>query len=183
MKSLRMFQEWGLWKEGIRKQCEAVSKEDTETDAEFNARKELNRCERGKIAAQWGFLKTRHFLHEKSQLKIEITKRGHECILYPEFHCELNYIEYYWGAVMRYTRENCNYSFIEPEHTCKPGVYTGGCVSKRQSQWGAGSASDVCTCKVILLTNKQIAYSWLEQYAEVVNKLFPPRRSSKEIKI
>ena len=60
-------------------------------------------------------------LHEKSQLEIEITRRGHECIFYPEFHCELNYIEYYWGAVKRYTRENCNYSFIELEHTVRVG--------------------------------------------------------------
>ena len=42
------------------------------------------------------------FLHEKSQLQIEIRKRGDECIFYPKFHCELNYIEYYWGAVKRY---------------------------------------------------------------------------------
>ena len=41
------------------------------------------------------------FLHEKSQLKIEITKRGHECIFYLKFYCELNYIEYYWGEIKR----------------------------------------------------------------------------------
>ena len=32
-----------------------------------------------------------------------------------EFHCELNYIEYYWGAVKQYTRANCQYSFPELE--------------------------------------------------------------------
>ena len=38
-----------------------------------------------------------------------------------ENDCELNYIEYYWGAVKRYTRENCNYSFLELEHTVRAG--------------------------------------------------------------
>ena len=48
-----VLQERGLWKGDTRKQRGAVSKEDTETDAEFNARKELDRCEREKIATQW----------------------------------------------------------------------------------------------------------------------------------
>ncbi|RPA79191.1 hypothetical protein BJ508DRAFT_363381 [Ascobolus immersus RN42] len=36
--------------------------------------------------------------------------RGHTVIFYPKFHCELNWIEYYWGAAKRYTRDNCEYS-------------------------------------------------------------------------
>jgi transposase len=49
------------------------------------------------------------FLNEKSQLEIEIVNR----IFYSKFHCELNSIGYFWAAVKRYTRENCNYSFAE----------------------------------------------------------------------
>jgi len=44
-----------------------------------------------------------------------INAAGHEVIFYPKFHCELNYIEYCWGAVKRYTRANCQYSFPELE--------------------------------------------------------------------
>ena len=93
--------------EVIQKQFGAVLKEDTETDAEFNAHKELDRCERGKDCCAMRILENQSdLLHEKSQLEIEITKLGHECIFYTEFYSEMNYIEYYWGAVKRYTRGN-----------------------------------------------------------------------------
>ena len=59
------------------------------------------------------------FPHGRSLLKIEISARGHECIFYLKSRCELNYIEFFWGAVKRYTRESCNYSF---EDTVKAGL-------------------------------------------------------------
>jgi len=35
----------------------------------------------------------------KSHLEEVIMACGHLCNFYPKFHCELNYIEQYWGAV------------------------------------------------------------------------------------
>ncbi|TFK17381.1 hypothetical protein FA15DRAFT_683542 [Coprinopsis marcescibilis] len=51
------------------------------------------------------------FKEEKSLVQEIIMEAGHLCIFLPKFHCELNFIEYFWGAVNRYLRENCNYTF------------------------------------------------------------------------
>ena len=38
------------------------------------------------------------FVNQKSELEEYIVFRGHICDFYPKFHCELNFIEQYWGA-------------------------------------------------------------------------------------
>jgi len=47
-------------------------------------------------------------------MRENIIESGHG-YFYPKFHCELNYIEYYWASLKRYTRVNCQYSFAELE--------------------------------------------------------------------
>jgi len=39
------------------------------------------------------------FVSQKSQLEELVESRGHLCDFYPKYHCELNFIEQYWGAV------------------------------------------------------------------------------------
>ena len=51
------------------------------------------------------------FFAQKSELETVIEKAEHKCIFYPKFHCELNFIEMYWGAAKRYTCEHCNYTW------------------------------------------------------------------------
>lgn len=51
------------------------------------------------------------FLEQKSLVQETVEAAGHLCIILPKFHCELNFIEFFWGAVKHYLRENCDYTF------------------------------------------------------------------------
>lgn len=51
------------------------------------------------------------FQEQKSLVQEVVENAGHHCIILPKFHCELNFIEFYWGAVKRYLREHCDYTF------------------------------------------------------------------------
>jgi hypothetical protein len=51
------------------------------------------------------------FMNQHCALQELIEGRGHKVIFYPKFHCELNYIEMYWGAAKRYARMNCDYTW------------------------------------------------------------------------
>lgn len=45
------------------------------------------------------------FIGQKSQLEEFIETHGHLCDFYPKYHCELNFIEQYWGAAKAQFRE------------------------------------------------------------------------------
>jgi hypothetical protein len=51
------------------------------------------------------------FREQKGMVEEEITQRGHLVMFYPKFHCELNWIEYFWGDGKRRTRQLCDYTF------------------------------------------------------------------------
>ena len=42
------------------------------------------------------------FKEQRSLVQEVIEEAGHIYIFLPKFHCELNFIEYFWGAVKRY---------------------------------------------------------------------------------
>ena len=50
------------------------------------------------------------FRSERSALERVVAKGGHRCLFLPKFHCELNWIERYWGAAKKYARRHCSYS-------------------------------------------------------------------------
>ena len=51
------------------------------------------------------------FRDQKSLVQDVIEAAGHMCIFLPKFHCELNFIEFFWGAVKKFLRDNCDYTF------------------------------------------------------------------------
>jgi hypothetical protein len=51
------------------------------------------------------------FQQQKSLVQEVIEAAGHLCIFLPKFHCELNFIEFFWGVVKKYLRDNCDYTF------------------------------------------------------------------------
>jgi hypothetical protein len=42
------------------------------------------------------------FVAQISLIQEVIMMAGHLCIFLPKFHCELNFIEFFWGAVKKY---------------------------------------------------------------------------------
>jgi len=99
--------ERGLWKDGLIGDCKLCKGKNTKVI-------DLQRVDcymRHILSLQ------PDFLAQRSKLQVEIEKRGHKCIFYPKYHCELNYIEMYWGAAKRYTRENCNYTWAGLQKT------------------------------------------------------------------
>jgi hypothetical protein len=51
------------------------------------------------------------FQEQKSLVQEVIEATGHLCIFLPKFHCELNFIEFFWGAVKKYLCDHCDHTF------------------------------------------------------------------------
>jgi hypothetical protein len=85
----QIIRERGLWPDqGLNAQCESFKCKEGQTDC----------CCRRVLFMQ------PDFVNQKSALEELITRRGHLCDFYPKFHCELNFIEQYWGAAKLHYR-------------------------------------------------------------------------------
>ena len=51
------------------------------------------------------------FQAQKGELQETLEAAGHLVVFYPSFHCELNFIEYFWGSAKVYAPANCEYSY------------------------------------------------------------------------
>ncbi len=52
------------------------------------------------------------FSQQKTVLEEEVEARGHLCVFFPKYHCELNAIERNWCHAKQYSRANCNGSIV-----------------------------------------------------------------------
>jgi hypothetical protein len=94
----RILEERGLWIQGLVKQCDACKSH------VFDPTKP--QCCAVRILSQQS-----DFASQKNHLQEIIEAAGHMCIFYPKFHCELNFIESFWGDAKRYSRLHCDYTF------------------------------------------------------------------------
>ncbi|KIK92496.1 hypothetical protein PAXRUDRAFT_792738, partial [Paxillus rubicundulus Ve08.2h10] len=51
------------------------------------------------------------FKVQKFLIQEVIKNAGHLCIFLPKFHCELNFIEFFWGKAKKYLHDPCDYTF------------------------------------------------------------------------
>jgi hypothetical protein len=98
----QILQERGLWRQNLLAVCALCKAKDKTVKCDLTR---IDCCARRILSLQ------PDFLGEKSELEQTIVAAGHKCIFYPKYHCELNFIEMYWGACKRYTRERCDYTF------------------------------------------------------------------------
>src|ERR1700730_10211859 len=77
-----ILQERGLFREGMRAECK-----------DFKCAKDATDC-----CCRRTLFNQPDFQNVKSHLEELITARGHICDFFPKFHCELNFIEQWWGA-------------------------------------------------------------------------------------
>lgn len=83
----QIIKERGLWRDRLLAQCPGFKCEPGRTDC----------CCRRLLFCQ------PDFVNQKSALEELVESRGHICDFYPKYHCELNFIEMYWGnAKFRY---------------------------------------------------------------------------------
>jgi len=91
-----ILQERGLWRSNLKAYCK---------NSNVSLEENLTCCARHILASQVDFK------NQKPLLQEIIEAKGHKVVFYPKFHCELNYIEMYWGAAKRYVRQHCNYTW------------------------------------------------------------------------
>ena len=85
--------ERNLWRTGLLKECKPKCSK-TQPDC----------CAQHLLSCQ------PDFISQTGRIQEVIEEHGHCIMFYPKFHCELNFIEYFWAAAKRYARENCEYT-------------------------------------------------------------------------
>jgi hypothetical protein len=98
--------ERGLWRDKLLMKCGSRSKKQDNGSEPIKCQSGATDCCAKRILDLQP-----DFAEQKSLVQEVIEKAGHLCIFLPKFHCELNFIEFFWGAVKRYLRDHCDYTF------------------------------------------------------------------------
>ena len=92
-----VLQERGIWKPGLVMKCK---KQNTNILCTSD-----HCCARKIIENQPDFKEQQSLVYET------IHQLGHYYIFLPKYHCELNFIEFFWGATKKYLRDHTDYTF------------------------------------------------------------------------
>lgn len=104
--------ERGLWRDGLKLTCREQCSS--------------NCCARTILKSQ------EDFQNQRSWLREVVEDAGHLFILFPKFHCELNYIEMFWACCKRYCRNNCDYTWKGLQETVPKSLASVSLVSIRK---------------------------------------------------
>ena len=85
-------EERGLWKDGLRKGTVGSP------------------CESKSCCAETLLANQPDFPEQECQIMAIVKAAGHLCLFLPKYHCELNIIEFFWGATKHHTRECCDFT-------------------------------------------------------------------------
>src|SRR5467141_3418476 len=67
-------------------------------------------CESKSCCAETLLANQPDFLEQECQIMAIVKAAGHLCLFLPKYHCELNIIEFFWGATKNHTRECCDFT-------------------------------------------------------------------------
>ncbi|KAF5186994.1 Dde family endonuclease [Thalictrum thalictroides] len=99
-----VLREHGLWEDRLKAKCKKCRQRD------FSPERSIC-CATRILSLQPDFLSQRPLLQEV------IESFNHKIVYYPKFHCELNFIELFWGAAKVYTRNLCDYKWSSLQKT------------------------------------------------------------------
>jgi hypothetical protein len=95
-----VLKERDIWQPGLHLQCKKSSTNKLNKDCLEGG----TCCARALISVQ------SDFQTQQCHLQDEVENRGHSVLFFPQFHCELNPIEYVWGGAKLFTRNHCGFS-------------------------------------------------------------------------
>lgn len=99
--------ECGLWHQNLHLKCQHIGPDRKEHDTKIG---DCIMFHQGQYCVCALMTIQSDFQAQKGLLQEAIEKHEHMAIFYPKFHCELNFIEYYWRAAKQYTWDNCGYN-------------------------------------------------------------------------
>ena len=103
-------EERGLWRQDLRAHCKIDNPKPTAKTKHVDNPSCLRPTDGRQCCARAILSSQPDFAAQKSCLEEVIENAGHLVLFYPKLHCEMNWVEYYWGSCKRYARKHCTYT-------------------------------------------------------------------------